>query len=411
MHLSVCHKLGHSIKLFNPIVWPWLTHPPCTHTLSESLSRFSNPAIQYPSLYSLSPLLSSFHPSFMKRFPLLLLISPSFVSLHILCPFQSFEITHPLCPVSWICSCALPVLSSFLTPFLPFDFSNVHSPQRISSSSLSLFVVSPQPITSARRKSLCNSHRGAAWPPSLPPLHRHCTTSLLATATAVYHYLASKVTPPPLPLSSLLSPLPSSSFSSFLSLPLLRLPSSYISRLPHHLSSPRWDRESPLQLFLLGLQWKELVSKFTEIYMEDPDTLANACIFDMLIIHALCIFNHIYMPVVMCTCVCVCAALTYHSHIKWYPPKSSWLLRQCMFMNIKCSTHITWFIGFGMGVVLITTYLHSAPAASIRTDPLPACVLLIMVKIPAKAHVRTQMQGESERDKAVLCSSWWHRNE
>lgn len=244
MHLSVCHKLGHSIKLFNPIVWPWLTHPPCTHTLSESLSRFSNPAIQYPSLYSLSPLLSSFHPSFMKRFPLLLLISPSFVSLHILCPFQSFEITHPLCPVSWICSCALPVLSSFLTPFLPFDFSNVHSPQRISSSSLSLFVVSPQPITSARRKSLCNSHRGAAWPPSLPPLHRHCTTSLLATATAVYHYLASKVTPPPLPLS--LSPLS----SSLLLLLFLFVPASSPFALVLYFSSPPPPLLAPMRSWI-----------------------------------------------------------------------------------------------------------------------------------------------------------------
>lgn len=117
---TVCRKLGHGIKLFSPVVWPWLTHPPCTHTLSESLNRFSNPAIQYPSLYSLSPLFSSFslfHPSFMKRFPLLLLISPSFVSLHILCPFHRFEITHQL--ILQLCTpCSVLFLDTFSTVWL-----------------------------------------------------------------------------------------------------------------------------------------------------------------------------------------------------------------------------------------------------------------------------------------------------
>lgn len=141
-------KLGHSIKRFTSIVWPWLTTY-CAHTLSESLNHFSNPAIQYPSLYSLSP--ASFPPAFFSalfrsRLPqsILLILSPSVLyeqisfffgdqSLALISPYplpfwNCFEIILPFFPCTEICSGAhlfffffFPCPTSFSAPFPLFD--------------------------------------------------------------------------------------------------------------------------------------------------------------------------------------------------------------------------------------------------------------------------------------------------
>lgn len=97
-------KLGHSIKRFSAIVWPWLTTY-CAHTLSESLNHFSNPTIQHPFLYSLYPPsfpLVFFSALFASRLPrsILLILFPSVLYEQISFFFgdQSFTLISP-CPL------------------------------------------------------------------------------------------------------------------------------------------------------------------------------------------------------------------------------------------------------------------------------------------------------------------------
>lgn len=196
-----------------------------THTLSESLSHFSNPAIQYPFLlFTLSSILPSILPfsSFSILPPSiyppysfyihllwtdfllfadqsLTLISPHPLPFSLLCDHPFF-----LSFFTEICSVALLICSMFdrfLGTFLPFDLHVlvVFVPTaHLFSLFVSLCLFYRLCISTANLlrspQILRQFSPGSTWPPSLSHFHSHCTMSLLATAITVYHYLEFKVT-------------------------------------------------------------------------------------------------------------------------------------------------------------------------------------------------------------------------
>lgn len=134
------------------------------------------------------------------------------------------------------------------------------------------------PFTSLH--GLPHAYLSSEW---LTPLHLAAAILpfLLATSILLCYYLAAKVTSAPSSPSSSppTSPPSLSSFSLFLFF-------------------------SYLAAWLAGREGKKKASKFTEIYMEEPDPFALTCIFDMLLCHALCMITSIYGYCLYCCSTC-----------------------------------------------------------------------------------------------------------
>lgn len=127
---SINNNCGHDSHTYAPWLNLWVIFliPPFT-------APFFIPSILHLSLYPSfqlffdpplprSILLILYPSSFMKRFSSFSLISPSPLSLRILCPFHCFVIACPVFPSTKICSCALlfcSIFDLFLGTFSPFD--------------------------------------------------------------------------------------------------------------------------------------------------------------------------------------------------------------------------------------------------------------------------------------------------
>lgn len=162
----VYDKLGRGITLFNSIVWPWFACILCI--------PWADPWI----IFLILPLNDSIYPSFCpffnpqsislsfsiilyEKIPPFLLISHSFLSLYILCPFHCFEIaqylsSHPCFPMTTSFDTVFTIWHTFIVKSIPF----VLPPSLLSNSAANQMC---------SLQICCKFSQGSIWPPSFSP--------------------------------------------------------------------------------------------------------------------------------------------------------------------------------------------------------------------------------------------------